>query len=78
MNAEGIVFVVDDDARIRDSLQSLLHAVGHEVRLYDDAESFLAGPRPNLSCCAILDLNLGLVSGLDVHRCATPARVVAE
>jgi FixJ family two-component response regulator len=68
MSTKGIVFVVDDDVRIRESLQSLLVAADYDVRLYGDVESFLAESLPNVPCCIILDLNLGSVSGLEVQR----------
>lgn len=67
INTDGIIFVVDGDARIRQSLESLLADVGYQVRSYEAAELFLAAPKAELPCCVILDLNLGTSSGLDVQ-----------
>ncbi|HEX3661402.1 MAG TPA: response regulator [Acidobacteriaceae bacterium] len=58
---------MDDDLRIRESLQNLFLAAGHQVRTYEDPEIFLAARKPDMPCCALLDLNLGAVNGLDVQ-----------
>lgn len=67
IGTEGIVFVVDDDVRILASLESLLTAVGYQVRTYDTGESFLAAPKPEVPSCVILDMKLGTSCGLDVQ-----------
>lgn len=67
MQNSGVIFVVDDDVRIREALQNLLLAAGYQVRVYEDPEAFLAAPRPDLPACALLDLKIGAVDGLDVQ-----------
>jgi FixJ family two-component response regulator len=67
-STDGIVFVVDDDIRVLESLDNLLTAMGYEVRPYDDGELFLTAPKPEVPCCAVLGLNLGTSDGLIVQR----------
>jgi FixJ family two-component response regulator len=68
MSNDGIIFVVDDDMRVLISIETLLTAVGYQVRPYDSGELFLEARKPETPCCVILDLNLGTSSGLDVQR----------
>ena len=63
-----IVYVLDDDPRIRESLQALLSASGFKVMLFAEPESFLAFQRPEVPSCLILDLNLGETTGLDLQQ----------
>jgi FixJ family two-component response regulator len=67
MDLRGTIFVVDDDVRILKSLRNLLLSAGHHVVAYEDPELFLSVPKPNAPCCALLDLKLGVASGLDVQ-----------
>src|SRR5215216_7801282 len=64
-NAESLVFVIDDDAAVRESLKSLLRSVGLEVEVFGSAAEFLATKLPNVPCCLVLDIRLPGVSGLD-------------
>ena len=69
MKAETpIVYVVDDDRRVREALSSLVSSMGLQVATFESAQSFLATTRPDSPGCLILDLRLGKVSGLDVQR----------
>jgi FixJ family two-component response regulator len=63
-----IVYVVDDDKRVREALTSLVSSMGLDVAAFESAHSFLAAKRPDSPSCLILDLRLGKVSGLDVQR----------
>ncbi|MFD1576754.1 response regulator [Ramlibacter ginsenosidimutans] len=62
---DGIVFVVDDDASLRESLSSLLRSVGWQVRTFASAAAFLEFRRPDLPACLMLDVRLPGLSGLD-------------
>jgi FixJ family two-component response regulator len=62
---ESIVFVIDDDASVRASLQSLFESVGFRVQLYSSADEFLQSERPDLPCCLVLDVRLPGLSGLE-------------
>ena len=65
---QGIVFIIDDDPSIRESLSSLFRSVGHAVQTYETASDFLNGDRPNGSACIVLDVRLPGQSGLEFQR----------
>src|SRR5215203_2151155 len=64
-NIESLVFVIDDDEAVRDSLKSLLRSVGLNVEAFGSAAEFLAIKPPNVPSCLVLDVRLPGVSGLD-------------
>jgi RNA polymerase sigma factor (sigma-70 family) len=61
------VYVVDDDASIRDSLALMLGLSGYATRLFADAEGFLAAFEPAWSGCVIADLRLPGATGLELQ-----------
>ena len=63
-----IVFVVDDDASVRESLASLIRSAGWHPKLLSSAQEFLALPRTNAPCCLLLDVDLPHLSGLDLQQ----------
>ena len=63
-----IVFVVDDDAVVRESIEDLLQSVGLDVRLFASPVEFLQTRRPDVPGCLILDVRLPEQSGLDFQR----------
>jgi FixJ family two-component response regulator len=63
-----IVFVVDDDASIRDALKSLIGSVGLRVEVFGSSREFLHRQRPDAPSCLILDVGLPGESGLDLQR----------
>ena len=67
-SAEPMVFVVDDDASVRESLSSLFRSVGLQVELFPSAQAFLKHQRPNAPACLVLDVRLPGLSGLEVQR----------
>jgi len=66
--SKHLVYVLDDDARIRESLEGLLSVAGFEVKLFAEPKSFFAFQRPEVPSCLILDLNLGETTGLDLQQ----------
>jgi FixJ family two-component response regulator len=60
-----VVFVIDDDEAVRDSLRSLFRSVGLQVAVFDSTQAFLRSKRPNVPSCLVLDVRLPDVSGLD-------------
>ena len=69
MSAETpIVFVVDDDRSVRDSLRRLITSVGMTVEVFPTAQAFLSAPRGDAPGCLILDVRLPGLSGLDLQR----------
>jgi FixJ family two-component response regulator len=65
---EPVVFVVDDDASIREALTSLIRSVGLGVETFGSAREFLNGQRPDAPGCLVLDVRLPGLSGLDLQR----------
>lgn len=64
-----MVFVVDDDASLRDALSSLFRSVGMQVELFASPAEFLArGPITTAESCLVLDIRLPGVSGLDFQN----------
>jgi len=63
-----IVFVIDDDATIREALRSLLRSVGLLVELFATTREFLARRRPEVPSCLVLDVRLPGTGGLDFQR----------
>jgi len=62
------IYVVDDDASVRESLESLIRSTGLSVETFASAQEFLACPRPDAPSCLVLDVELPGVSGLDLQR----------
>jgi RNA polymerase sigma factor (sigma-70 family) len=62
------VYVVDDDASIRDSLSLMLGLAGYATRVFSDAESFLAAFDPGWKGCVLADLRLPGMSGTDLQQ----------
>lgn len=63
----SVVIIVDDDAAIRASLDSLFRSVGLETRLFGSPSELLGGPLPDSPGCIVLDIRLPGVSGLDLQ-----------
>ncbi|NPV19372.1 response regulator transcription factor [Bradyrhizobium aeschynomenes] len=61
-----IVFVVDDDAHVRDALRQMLENEGRSVRTYDSGEAFLAAYRAGATACLLIDAYLPGMSGTDL------------
>jgi FixJ family two-component response regulator len=70
---DATVFVVDDDAPMRESLKNLIRSVGLRVELFASAQEFLRSKRPDLPSCLVLDVRLPGLSGLDLQRRASDA-----
>ncbi len=69
MNSDNpIVFVVDDDHRVREALSSLIASVGLRVVAFGSAEEFLESERADSPACLVLDLQLPDRSGLELQR----------
>ena len=62
-----MVYVVDDDASIRDSLALMLGLAGYATRLFADAESFLVAFEPRWAGCVVADLRLPGLSGVELQ-----------
>ena len=65
---DSVVFVIDDDASVRDAIQSLMRSVGQHVESYASAQEFLRSKRPDLPGCIVLDVRLPGFSGLELQQ----------
>jgi FixJ family two-component response regulator len=63
-----IVFVVDDDVSVRESLESLIRLAGWQTESFESARAFLARPRLAGPGCLILDVNMPDLNGLDLQQ----------
>ena len=63
-----IVFVVDDDISVRESLELLIRTEQWGVETFTSAEEFLSRPRRASPCCLVLDLSLPHLNGLDLQK----------
>jgi FixJ family two-component response regulator len=76
----SIVFVVDDDASIRDAVKSLLKSVGLRAETFGSTEEFLAAAKPQTASCLVLDVRLPGMSGLEfqeeLRRIGAPIPVI--
>jgi FixJ family two-component response regulator len=64
----GLVYLVDDDRRVREALSALLRASGRAVHTFDSGREFLETPRQDVIACLILDLRMPGMSGLEVQE----------
>jgi FixJ family two-component response regulator len=67
-HATPIVFVVDDDVSVRESLESLLRSTGWQVETFASAQEFLSRPRALAPSCLVLDVTLPDLNGLDLQK----------
>jgi len=63
-----IVFVVDDDVSVRESLELLIRCEGWDPETYASAQEFLTRPRAAVPSCLVLDVSLPGLNGLDLQR----------
>ena len=72
-NCAPIVFVVDDDISVRESLDQLICAEGWQAETFGSPQEFLARPRPLVPSCLVLDVSLPGLDTLDLQK-----RIAAE
>jgi FixJ family two-component response regulator len=70
-----VVFVVDDDVSVRESLRDLLESVGLRVEVFESADAFLASRLPDVASCLVLDVRLPGRSGLEFQAELTKAGI---
>jgi FixJ family two-component response regulator len=74
-NTQPLVYIVDDDAPLRESLGSLLRSIGLQVVLFGSVGEFMTFSRPDLPSCLVLDVRLQGASGLDFQNELVAANV---
>ena len=67
-NSIPIVFIVDDDISVRESLESLIRVAGLWPQTFASAQEFLSHPRVHVPSCLILDVGLPDLNGLDLQK----------
>ena len=65
---QPIVFVVDDDISVRESLELLIQFAGWQPEIFASAEEFLAHPRTATPSCLVLDVSLPDLNGLELQK----------
>ena len=65
---QPIVFVVDDDVSVRESLELLIKFAGWQPETFASAADFLARPRTRMPCCLVLDVSLPDLNGLELQK----------
>ena len=69
-----VVFVVDDDVSVRESLELLIRSAGWQPEMFESAQEFLARPRVLVPNCLVLDVNLPDLNGLDLQKLVSVER----
>ena len=64
----AIVFVVDDDVSVRESLELLIRTAGWQPETFASAPEFLSRPRATVPCCLVLDVTLPGLNGLELQQ----------
>jgi FixJ family two-component response regulator len=72
--AVPVVFVVDDDVSVRESLEGLIHHAGWQPELFSSANEFLARPRALVPSCLVLDYSLPGLNGLELQELVAAER----
>ncbi len=62
-----LVFVVDDDVSVRESLESLIRCAGWTPETFESARAFLVRPKSDVPNCLVLDVSLPDLNGLDLQ-----------
>jgi FixJ family two-component response regulator len=65
---DPIVFVIDDDALIREGLHGLIRTIGLRVETFASATDFMHAKRPDAPACLVLDVRMPGLNGLDLQR----------
>ena len=66
--SKPVIFVIDDDAPIREALEGLIRSIQFDVETFGTTEEFLKFKRPDAPGCIILDVRLPGLNGLDLAR----------
>jgi FixJ family two-component response regulator len=70
-----LVFVVDDDASVRESLELLIQSAGYQPETFSSAQEFLSRPRVLAPSCLVLDVNLPDLNGLELQKRVAADRI---
>ena len=73
--ADPVVFVIDDDALIRQGIQSLVRSVGLRAEIFESADEFMRAKRPDAPACLVLDVRMPGLSGPELQRSLNAANI---
>ena len=73
--ADPVVFVIDDDALIRQGIQSLVRSVGLRAEIFESADDFMRAKRPDAPACLVLDVRMPGLSGPELQRSLNAANI---
>jgi FixJ family two-component response regulator len=68
MPKRSLVSVVEDDQFFRESMRRLMRSLGHRVETFASAADFLASPHLGETACLIADVNMPVMSGIELYR----------
>jgi FixJ family two-component response regulator len=68
MKTQSVVYVIDDDASVRKSLERLIRSVGLNAETFSSAQDFLSYNAPDHPCCLVLDVNMPGITGLELQE----------
>jgi len=68
LSASSVVFIVDDDVSVRESLESMVRQAGWNPKTYSTAQEFLDRQKESVPSCLVLDVSLPGLSGLELQR----------
>ena len=73
---DPVVFIIDDDETVRETVADLLHSVGLGAQTFGSATEFLEAKRPDVPGCIVLDVRLPGARGLEVQRTLTDSNIL--
>src|SRR3954467_9856091 len=65
---DKVVFVIDDDPSMREAIKTLIETIGLECRTFASGQEFLESSLPDVPSCAVLDVRLPGLSGLNLQK----------
>jgi FixJ family two-component response regulator len=71
----SLIFIVDDDASVREGVSNLLESVGFRTQAFPSTEQFQSAARPEVPSCLLLDVRLPGVSGLEFQEMLAQAGI---
>jgi FixJ family two-component response regulator len=68
LSEQFLIAIIDDDKPFRESMRRLMRSLGYTVAVFPSAAAFLASARLSETACVIADVNMPLMSGVELHR----------
>jgi FixJ family two-component response regulator len=68
MPKRSLVSVVEDDRFFRESMERLMRSLGYQVEAFASAADFLVSPRLDETACLIADVNMPVMTGIELYR----------